>query len=157
MINIERLHPEDTHTIVVWHRGKDEDFLRQWAGMGYYWPLAEALIYRRLVAGAEIFGAYRDGKFVGTIEIIERDPQNDSVLIGRYLVDPALTGKGLGTEIMNTFLDYCRDTVGAAEARLFVFDFNEGAHRCYLKCGFEETERVQRPNGWIAIGMKKTL
>ena len=157
MITIEKLRPEDIPAIVDWCSDKDEDFLRQWAGMGYTFPLTEEQVARRLADGAEIFGAFMDGKIVGTIELIERNEQENSVLVGRFVVSPALAGKGLGTEIMNGFLRHCKETIGAAEATLFVFDFNESARRCYEKCGFEEAERVQRTNGWIAIRMRKAL
>lgn len=157
MINIQNLHTENIRAIVDWCRDKDEGFLRQWAGMGYTYPLTEAQIAGRLAEGAEIFEALVDGEIVGTIELISRNEQDNSVLVGRFVVNPALAGKGLGTAIMTGFLRYCKETIVAAEATLFVFDFNEAARRCYEKCGFEETERVQRPNGWIAIAMRKAL
>ena len=149
-IVVQPLHPENIPAIVDWCRDKDEDFLRQWAGMGYTYPLTEEQIAGRLADCAEIFEAIADSEIVGTIEIIERSEQDNSVLVGRFVVNPALAGKGLGTAIMTEFLRYCRETVGAAEATLFVFDFNE-------KCGFEEIDRVQRSNGWIAVRMKKVL
>ena len=111
----------------------------------------------RLEGGAEIFEARLDGRLAATIEIIQRDEQDGSALAGRFIVDPALAGQGLGTEIMKSFLELCRQSFGFSAVNLFVFDFNTGAHRCYLKCGFEETGRVQRPNGWTAIAMRKSL
>ncbi len=156
-IAIEPLRPYDSRFIADWCRNKDENFLRQWAGKGYTYPLTAEQIAGRIADGAQIFGAYLDGEIVGTIELIEHDAQSSSVLIGRFVLNPILAGKGLGTAVMKEFLNYCRETVGAAEATLFVFDFNEGARRCYQKCGFAETERVERPNGWMAIRMRKAL
>ena len=156
-IEIQPLRPENITAVVDWCRDKDEDFLRQWAGMGYTYPLTERQIVERLTGGAQIFEALMDGEMAGTIELIRRDEQENSVLVGRFVVNPAATGKGIGTAIMGEFLRYCKDALAAAEATLYVFDFNEGARRCYEKCGFEEAGREERPNGWIAIRMRKAL
>ena len=156
-IRIEKLKAENANVIVNWCKDKDEDFLRQWAGRGYIYPLTETQISERLEDGAEIFEAHLNGKVIGTIEIISREKQDNTALIGRFILDPSVTGKGLGTEVLQTFLQYCKENLGFAEISLCVFDFNVGAHRCYQKCGFVETGRAERPNGWKAINMKKVL
>ncbi len=154
---IEKLRTDDAVNIAGWCRDKDEDFLRQWAGIGYSYPLTDAQIIGRLYEGAEIFSLRIEGETVGTIELISHDEHTHSALIGRFVLNPELTGKGIGTKVLEAFLSYCRETLGILEVSLFVFDFNIGAHKCYLKCGFSETDRVERPNGWIAIQMKKSL
>lgn len=156
-IKIEKLNPDNADIIVNWCKDKDENFLRQWAGMGYSYPLTKNQICERLAQGAEIFELHLDEEMVGTIELISRDNQNNTALIGRFVLDPSITGKGIGTKMMTAFLQYCKEKLGIAQAQLFVFDFNIGAYKCYQKCGFIEVERVERPNGWIAINMKKAL
>lgn len=154
---ISKLQPESCGIIADWCRDRNEDFLSQWAGAGYRYPLTADQMLHRLDGGAEIFEVCLDGQLTATIEVIERSQQDGSALIGRFLMNPALTGRGLGTEVMRSFLRYCKESLDFSAATLFVFDFNTGAHRCYQKCGFEETGRVQRPNGWTAISMKKIL
>lgn len=149
--------PAGVRAVVEWCRDKDEDFLRQWAGMGYTYPLTEEQILRRLADGAEIFEAILDGQTVGTVELIQRNEQDGSVLAGRFVVDPAVTGKGIGTAVMKEFLRFCAGLPGVSAVTLFVFDFNTSARRCYEKCGFVETGRVERPNGWIAVSMRREL
>ncbi len=157
MIEINKLREESMSAIVCWCADRDEDFLRQWAGAGYTYPLTEEQICRRAAEGAEIFEVLVDGEMSATIEIINRNEQDNSALIGRFVLNPGITGRGTGTQIMKAFLDYCREEWGLAKAILYVFDFNTAAHRCYQKCGFAETGREDRPNGWKAVRMEKIL
>lgn len=156
-MKIQKLEAENAVNIVRWCEGKGADFLAQWAGKGYEYPLTAEQITARLSYGAEIYQAMLDGAMVGTIEVIERDKGTKSALIGRFVLAPALTGKGLGAKMLKAFMDYCKNELDLEKVRLFVFDFNISAHKCYEKCGFSETERVTRPNGWVAIGMERAL
>ena len=155
-MKIEKLQPGQIEKIICWNDGKDEDFLRQWSGRGYAFPLTDEQIERRLEEGAEIFSACLQGEMIGTIELIRRS-EDGAGLIGRFLLDPTRTGKGLGTAVLQAFMEYSRTVLGLSMLTLSVFDFNIGACRCYEKCGFEETERVTCPNGWVAIQMRKKL
>lgn len=155
-MEIQRLELSNINNIVNWNQNKDADFLFQWAGRGYEYPLTEEQIADRLSAGAEIYEANLDNKMVGTIEIISREEQGVA-LIGRFVLDPTLVGQGLGTQILESFMEYCKKELGLRKIKLFVFDFNSVAHKCYQKCGFYEIETVIRPNGWNAIGMEKEI
>jgi len=154
---IQKLEAKNAANIARWCEGKGEDFLAQWAGKGYEYPLTAEQITARLAGGAGIYQSVLDGEIVGTIEIIEHDAETKSALIGRFVLNPEHTGKGLGFRTLEAFMDYCKHELGLEKVRLFVFDFNISAHHCYEKCGFSETERVTRPNGWVAIGMERVL
>lgn len=154
---IQKLEAKNAANIARWCEGKGADFLAQWAGVGYEYPLTAEQITARLADGAEIYQSVLDGGIVGTIEIIEREKETKSALIGRFVLNPELTGRGLGAQTLKAFMDYCKHELGLEKVRLFVFDFNISAYKCYEKCGFSETERVTRPNGWVAIGMEKAL
>ncbi len=156
-VKIEKLKTENIGAIVDWCKDKDENFLMQWAGAGYSFPLTEEQIAERLQKGAEIYEAYLDGRMSGTIEIISRNKQRNSALIGRFVIDQSITNKGSGTKIMSAFLEYLKNECNVSEVTLFVFDFNIGAYKCYQKCGFSEEDTAIRPNGWKAIAMKKIL
>lgn len=155
-IVIQQLQPEQIASIVGWNAGRDADFLQQWSGRGYTHPLTAAQIEAHLADGAEVFSILRDGKMIGTIELMARK-ENAVGHIGRFLLDPAQTGKGLGTAAMEAFLVYAQKELALEAITLSVFDFNVGAHRCYEKCGFAELGRVTRPSGWVAIQMRKSL
>lgn len=154
---INRLNSNNTHLIVNWCKNKDESFLRQWAGNGYSYPLTEQQICDRLADGAEIYEAHLDDKMIGTIEVISRNKQEHTALIGRFVLDQTIVQKGLGTKMLLAFLEYCKEMLGIREVTLYVFDFNFAAHRCYQKCGFVEEGIEERPNGWKAIRMRKLL
>ena len=156
-VKINRLNPKNTHLIVDWCKDKGEDFLRQWAGNGYSYPLTEKQITDRLSEGAEIFEAHLNDIMIGTIEIINRDELEHTALIGRFVLDQNITQRGLGTQMLMVFLQYCREMLDISEVALYVFDFNTAARKCYQKCGFMEEGCEERPNGWKAIRMKKVL
>lgn len=154
-MKIQKLKIENIENIVNWCQDKDADFLTQWAGKGYEYPLTKKQIEDRLSEGAEIFEANLDGRMVGTIEIITRD--EETALVGRFVLNPELTGQGLGTKVLQTFLEHCKVEWGLKKIQLFVFDFNISAYKCYKKCGFTQVETVIRPNGWKAISMEKDI
>ena len=156
-IKIDKLKPQNAGAIVNWCKDKDEDFLRQWAGNGYAYPLTEEQICSRLSDGAGIYEAHLDDKMIGTIEIINMDQENNSALIGRFVLDQLLTQKGLGSKMLLAFLQYCKEKLCISEVALYVFDFNMAARKCYQKCGFMDEGCEERPNGWKAIRMKKVL
>lgn len=156
-MKIQKLKADNIDDIVKWCENKDADFLNQWAGIGYEYPLTRQQIEKRLSDGAEIYEADSDDKMVGTIEIITRESETGVALIGRFLLNPELTGKGLGTQVLNAFINFCKTEYSIRKIRLFVFDFNIAAFKCYKKCGFSEIETVIRPNGWKAICMEKEV
>ncbi|MBP3541212.1 MAG: GNAT family N-acetyltransferase [Clostridia bacterium] len=156
LIEIRALRKTSLANIVGWCQDRDADFLYQWAGKGYEYPLTAQQIETRLANGAEIFEAVLDDNVVATIEIIARE-EKGTALMGRYLLNPALAGQGLGTLVLKAFMADCERKLGIKKLQLFVFDFNLSAQKCYQKCGFVEAETVIRPNGWKAIRMEKTL
>lgn len=157
MMEIQKLKADNIGNIVSWCEDKNADFLTQWAGRGYEYPLTEGQIENRLSEGAEIYEANLDGRMIGTIEIITREKETETAYIGRFVLDPALVGQGLGTQTLETFLEYCKEELRLKRIKLCVFDFNAAAYQCYKKCGFSEVGTVIRPNGWKAIDMEKKI
>ena len=158
MIRIEPLEKKDASCIVAWNTGKDADFLTQWAGRGYRYPLTETQITERLTTNAgtdyKIYGIILDGIIVGTIELMKIDLNIGRATIGHYLLAPAKTGKGYGTEALQAFVKKVFAEMPLTTLELNVFDFNKSAIRCYEKAGFVKTHEAARPNGWIAINME---
>lgn len=50
-------------------------------------------------------------------------------------------GQGLGKEAMNLLLGYAFETLNLNRVSLTVFEYNQRAIRCYLRCGFLEEGR----------------
>ena len=59
--------------------------------------------------------------------------------MGFIIVDSSIRGKGYGKMLINTAIEFARDTLGAKEINLGVFVNNEGALHCYQSVGFEIT------------------
>ncbi|MCL2351193.1 MAG: GNAT family N-acetyltransferase [Firmicutes bacterium] len=157
-ISILPLEEADAPAIIVWNENQTKDFLEQWSGRGYVYPLTEAQIQARIVAQQSsdyrMYRIDRDGEMIGTISLLNIKPGEKKASIGHFLLNPGLTGKGLGTAALKEFVAMVfRETV-FEKLTLTVFDFNKGAYRCYEKAGFIETDRSARPNGWVAVSME---
>ncbi|MCX7920733.1 MAG: GNAT family N-acetyltransferase [Clostridia bacterium] len=157
MVRIELLEEDDFSTIVKWNKGKNADFLYQWAGPGYDYPITEEMIRKRIENGANREGAdtyiYKiidDSKQVmlGTIELFRIDRVNKSASIGRFLVDERYRGRGLGQIILKKFINIGFEEFNLQELMLRVFDFNNAATICYEKVGFRKT--TFKENAWQA-------
>lgn len=157
MINIKLLQKEHAAEIVKWCSNKDADFLTQWAGRGYSYPLNEEQLINRLDDGARIYEVCENDKMVGTIEIIIIDEASGTGVIGRFVIDQTLAGNGLGTKIVSQMKIFCKEQLNLAKLQLRVFDFNKGAFRCYEKNGFVETQSEVSPSGWKALTMEAKL
>jgi RimJ/RimL family protein N-acetyltransferase len=158
MIRIVPLEKKDANSIVMWNMRKDADFLTQWAGRGYQYPITEGQITTRITASAgadyKIYAIMMDESLIGTIELMKIDRNQKRASIGRFLLDPAITRKGYGTKALRLFVERVFNETPITTLKLTVFDFNKAAIRCYEKTGFIKTAEVVRPNGWIAITME---
>ena len=158
IIRIMPLETKDTGYIVAWNNGKDVDFLMQWAGRGYRYPLTAEQITERLVSSGgkdyRIFGIWMNESIIGTIELSKIDIIAKRAVIGHFLIDPAQTGKGHGTEALQLLVNKVFAEMPLNTLELTVFEFNKPAIRCYEKAGFIRNNEVERPNGWIAINME---
>lgn len=161
MIRVVPLEKKDANCIVEWNIGKGADFLTQWAGRGYQYPLTGEQITERLRTDAatdyKIYSIVLDGGVIGTIELMKIDENVKRATIGHFLIDPAKTYHGYGTEALQLFVKKIFQEMPLTTLELTVFDFNKAAIRCYQKVGFKIISEVVRPNGWIAINMEITI
>lgn len=159
MIEIQPLEKSDAGLIVEWNADKDADFLTQWTGNGYAYPITESQIITRINEQRDlhhrIYKIVLREEMIGTIELIRVDPSTNKARIGRFLLCPSQTGKGYGTLAINEFTRFLFDTFGYSSIGLSVYDFNKAAYRCYEKAGFEPVAVEDRPNGWKAITMER--
>lgn len=150
MVYLEPLEDRDFETIARWNAGKPRDFLVQWAGSQYEWPLtADYLI--QLHAGHNTSGAaehiYRvslDGVMIGTVMLMKFDPADNSAFVGRFLIgSEEHRGKGYGRQALMEVAKTGFEQFGLAAVKLGVFHFNLGAIKCYESVGFETYETQQ--------------
>ena len=86
-----------------------------------------------------------------------REDDERSVRFGFVIVDPSLSGKGYGKEMLRLGIEYAREKLHASRIDLGVFECNEAAKRCYEAIGFREYARreCEMPIGtWTCIDME---
>ena len=133
----EGLLPEDKEAIIRWTNSKGADFLQQWAGDALPYPLT----IEALNALPHSFRIEAEGSFIGMIQQIRVEESN--IHIGRFLINPSLTGKGLGTEAMQLFIAMLFKDKNVHSISLNVFDDNPIAKGLYTKLGFEVVATVE--------------
>ena len=133
----EGLLPEDKQVIIRWTNSRGADFLQQWAGDALSYPLT----IEALNVLPHCFRIEAEGSFIGMIQQIRVEGNN--VHIGRFLINPSLTGKGLGTEAMQLFIATLFEDKSVHSISLNVFDNNPIARGLYTKLGFEVAATVE--------------
>ena len=133
----EGLLPEDKEAIIRWTNSKGADFLQQWAGDALLYPLT----IEALNALPHCFRIETEGSFIGMIQQIRVEESN--VHIGRFFINPSLTGKGLGTKAMQLFIAMLFEDKSVHSISLNVFDDNPIAKGLYTKLGFEVVATIE--------------
>ena len=131
------LLPEDKEAIIHWTNSKGADFLQQWAGDALSYPLT----IEALNALPHCFRIEVEGNFIGMIQKIREEGNN--VHIGRFIINPSLTGKGLGTKAMQLFIAMLFEDKSVHSISLNVFDDNPIAKGLYTKLGFEVVATIE--------------
>ena len=133
----EGLLTKDKQDIILWTNSKGADFLQQWAGDTLQYPLT----MEQLDALSHCFRIEEDGHFVGMIQKIRTEGNN--MHIGRFLINPSLTGKGLGTSAMRLFISMLFEEESVHSISLNVFDDNPAAKSLYAKLDFKTIETIE--------------
>ena len=133
----EGLSTKDKLAIIHWTNSKGADFLQQWAGDALQYPLT----MEALNALPHCFRIEVEGSFIGMIQQIRVEGSN--VHIGRFLINPSLTGKGLGTSAMQLFIAMLFEDKRVHSISLNVFDDNHIAKGLYTKLGFKVVATVE--------------
>jgi len=133
----EGLSTKDKQAIIHWTNSKGADFLQQWAGDALPYPLT----MEALNALSHCFRIEEDGHFVGMIQKIRAEGNN--IHIGRFLINPSLTGKGLGSLAMQLFIAMLFEDKSVHSISLNVFDDNLIAKDLYTKLGFEVVATIE--------------
>lgn len=149
MIKLKYLESSDYKKVIEWNVEKSKDFLYQWAGPSYQFPITEDQLSERLHNKANLphgdFYIYKvileeTGEMVGTIELCNIDREDRTAHAGKFLIDESQRGKGLGKLILRELVKICFDEMGLSTVTLNVYDFNVGAIKCYEKVGFIKKE-----------------
>ena len=146
---IDGINDKNKNDIVKWTNEKGKDFLEQWAGASLDFPLTESQIDDL----KNIYSIFFENEFVGIIQKIRKEMNN--IHIGRFLINPELTGKGLGKRALLEFINLIFQEKNVNSITLNVFDYNVGAKKLYEKVGFIVVNVVENPMRKYMMIMKK--
>ena len=85
----------------------------------------------------KIWIAEVDGVFAGCIGLVKKDDK--TALLRWFFIDTSVRGKGVGTKLIQTLINYCQNTQ-YEKLSLETVSQLKTARRLYSKCGFELTE-----------------
>ena len=143
------INDNNKNDIVKWTNEKGRNFLEQWAGKSLDFPLIESQIDDL----KDIYSIFCENEFVGIIQKIRKEM--DNVHIGRFLINPELTGRGLGKKALIEFINLIFQDEDVNSITLNVFDYNVGAKKLYEKVGFEVVNVIENPMKKYMMIMKK--
>ena len=146
---INGINDKNKNDIVKWTNEKGKDFLEQWAGENADFPLTVTQIDNM----NNIYSIFCENEFVGIIQKIREEL--DNIHIGRFLINPELTGKGLGKRALLKFINLIFQEKNVNSITLNVFDYNVGAKKLYEKVGFKVVNVTENPMKKYMMIMKK--
>ena len=146
---IDGINDNNKNDIVKWTNEKGKDFLEQWAGKSLDFPLTE----NQIDDLKDIYSIFCENEFVGIIQKIRKEM--DNVHIGRFLINPELTGRGLGKRALIEFINLIFQDEDVNSITLNVFDYNVGAKKLYEKVGFKVVNVTENPMKKYMMIMKK--
>lgn len=143
MVELKYFERSDFDQLIRWI--DSPEFLLQWSGSQFDYPLNEAqleqylananqddsdrLVYKVIDTDTE--------EVIGHISLGKIDRKNKSARVGKVLVGkPTVRSKGIGQQMIKEILKVAFDKLHLHRVTLGVFDFNAPAIRCYEKAGF---------------------
>ena len=146
---IDGINDNNKNDIVKWTNEKGKDFLEQWAGKSLDFPLTESQIDDL----KDIYSIFCEKEFIGIIKKIQKE--RDNIHIGRFLINPEFTGRGLGKRALIEFINLIFQDEDVNSITLNVFDYNAGAKKLYEKVGFKVVNVIENPMKKYMMIMKK--
>ncbi len=142
-VRLEPFSEADFERLIAW--SLSAEFLLQWAGPSFTFPLDGAQLESHLVACRQeppttlafraVYG--NDDAVIGHTELSSIDRRNRSARLSRVLVGPEeLRGQGIGQRIVEAALKVAFEDLHLHRVDLFVFDFNRAAITCYERVAF---------------------
>lgn len=146
MVKLDLLEKEDLKKFIEWNVNKSADYLLQWAGTLYSYPLTLAQVenyfQNEVKKDNSNIIVYKirlinTGEIIGSIELREVDKDNKVGRICRFLIgEENNRGKGIGTKVLKEAIKIGFEDIKFEKITLGVFDINQNAIRCYENTGF---------------------
>lgn len=100
-------------------------------------------------------GFYEEETLVAVMDVIDGYPTPEIAFIGFFMMNRALQGRGLGSEIVQEVAAYLKHT-GMAAIRLAIDRENPQSTHFWRKNGFRVVKEVDR-NGWPMLVAERAL
>ena len=146
VIRIRESEPGDAGYVAYMHGQyywKNHGFI----GKSEYYFIKNLADFVRDPEGGGLWIADVDGKIAGSVGIVRVD--NQTAQFRWFLVDKNYRRMGIGTELINTALDFCREH-HYTDIFLWTFKGLDEARRLYDKAGFVQIE--EKPNHeWSSV------
>lgn len=153
LVYLGPLNPKNQKQISDWNKDAEVTRYREVDGLG-----------DQKLSGIS-FGIYdqKSSKLIGDIGISSINYKNKHAEIGMAIGDKNYWNKGYGTDLVKTILRFCFRELGLNKVYLDVWEENQRAIGCYLKCGLKKDgvlrEQVFRDgkyhDKWIMSVLKK--
>ena len=144
MIKLESFTEDDIPLLLSWLEDTTAEFLVQFAGRKYKYPLDKIQLLESLNDKSSILLKLIDKTnmlTVGHCQILNLDYKYRTASLGRVLINHKSRGKNYGTLMMQLVKTYAKDNLHLKKISLRVFDFNKPALHCYIRSGFKEKSR----------------
>jgi len=147
MIKLELLSETDFPQIVSWVNQYSRDFMVQWSGKTYEYPLTVDQMkahYSRGINSIEsdvfIYKIMDDGRFVGSVQLCRFNWETREAVVGRFLIgEETNRGRGIGKKALNELVRIGFHQFGLETIKLNVYEFNRQAIKCYESVGFRKS------------------
>ncbi|TMF13168.1 MAG: GNAT family N-acetyltransferase [Chloroflexi bacterium] len=162
LVRLRALEPSDVERAYTWVNDRE---VTQFLLLRY--PMSRTQEEKYLADAAEQGNAYadvrlametKDGLHIGMCGLHHTSPENRHASLGIMVGDKSYWSNGYGSDAVMTLLRFAFEEMNLNRVELGVFEFNERAIACYLKCGFVEEGRrrehyFQEGRYWDIIDM----
>ncbi|MCH1639927.1 GNAT family N-acetyltransferase [Paenibacillus timonensis] len=143
------------------YRDSDLDFIQRWVNDpeitstlsdNFLYPHSRVeteAFFRAMVEGKSsnksfVIGARDSLEYIGQIDLYKIDWKNRFASLAVVIGRKECLGKGYGTEAIRLLLKFAFEELNLNRIDLEVYEYNERAYHCYLKCGFKEEGRLRQ-------------
>lgn len=140
VINLEPMILEDLEQVLEWNKNYTPEFLLQWSGDFEYPLTREQLIefynFGRIGSGRFSYKIIEACHAIGIITLQLYREKNTGTIVKFLIGEESKRGRGIGQKALTNMVDRGFTNFSLRRIKLYVFNFNYPAIRCYEKVGF---------------------
>lgn len=138
-------HEKDIFYLINWYSDKELNKLAGWAeGKPNIHALKQNISKGFGYDPMNLIIETKEGKPIGTIQLYNFDELNQSCKLGIRIGDREYWGKGYGEDAINTILNYAFYKLDIYRVSLKLYEYNDRASNCYIKCGFRKEGKTRK-------------